>query len=35
LFCHLGEARFIDDEPFFPTFLFEFFFPGHSLNDER
>jgi len=35
LFYHLGKARFIDGEPFFPTFFLEFFFPGHTLNDER
>jgi hypothetical protein len=35
LFYYLGEAWFIDGEPFFPTFFFEFFFSGHTLNDER
>jgi len=35
LFYHLGEARFIDGEPFFPAFFFEFFFPGHNLDDKR
>jgi hypothetical protein len=32
LIYHLGEAGFIDGEPFFPAFFFEFFFPGHFLN---
>ena len=29
LFDHLRETGLIDGEPFFPTFFFEFFFPGH------
>jgi len=29
LFCHFRETGLIHGKPFFPTFSFEFFFPGH------
>jgi hypothetical protein len=32
LIYHLGEAGFIDGEPFFPTFFFEFLFPAHKYR---